>query len=1088
MAYVTLFESDNRIGKFFEIDEEGQPIKNQEHFSEGSAEKVQINTPKDFKNLLQKIDTYNCTCYGTSNKFHIDSEETQNKIEVYSKGRLKQLLENVWGKDKETFKDKIKYSVSRTRENFSFPSDEGWLLIDYDPPKDYQEDIPVKEELLELFYEIMPSLKFAPHLWTISGSSNVWKYADVNEDGSVTELQKPYQKDGVKGQRIYILVDKMDKIPQLMNLIEENFWLNGYGWVEVNKSGNFYFKVPMDISTGQPERLDYCAGLIKGSGFKQIKSEDDFFVINNNEIPLNIDDLITKLTLTSEEKEEISTLKKNAKRAAEPKADLARRSWAKEQVKKHEEAKNNPLKQIELEKKYYESTKEKALFSEFILHTERFGQVTVDQMLNNPQKYHNATMLDPFEPDYMGGDNYRIAKINLFPRGGDRPHIYCFAHGNIKYDLYRDHAEIEIQPDNFDIVMKQSMDMMVNNRSIYCYAGGLFQINEGELFELSRTKSKMILSGSITYFNGVDKEGNRKKVTVPSEVRDGILDLKERFSEFTLLKGFFRHPVLLDCDDDDVINNTNDDEEHDHKSRLLLKHDRIENNEKKYILSEFNGYDKKCNMFVQQHKDANQIDWNYIMKDFNYNPSEEQCLEAFEILWKAHSLYRFADSDSISFAIASILTAINRPAIDKCPMLLVKAPSVGSGKTKFCQTLGYIMEGKTVPVNPPFNTDEEFDKIMVGVFKKGKLPVIFDNCDKTIQSASLATILTGKSWENRALGTNENLEFKNTVFIMATGNGIDVVKDLVRRCMVIDINSVSDNPANEQFPFDPEVEVNKNYAEIVRAGLTLINAARKHKINNILNSFEEWSNTVARTVDFIGKNLINKLPKDSCFDSVFKRELDREGKLHLYENMSIEEINQYRDKRFKVRNPCSIIAKYNSVDSSNADIGEFFKALFSKFGKSTFKTSDLYDKRKNNMEYYPFATNEEEDNDMLTINKNSLESDDAKIIKITSKEFVMEKEYDKLLVDGIKPKDLSNCANRYNKQVIASNFKTDFPEFTGANREDCQRAFGHWLKEHVNKKANGFELLLIEANPKRGNRFMINIYDENKIIGLDNIN
>lgn len=1079
MAYITLFESDNRIGKFFDIDEEGQPIKNQNHFSEGSASKIEINTPEEFQHLLQNLTTYNCTCYGTSNKFHIDSENEVNNIEVYSKGRLKQLLENVWLKDKEVYKNKIKYSVSRTRDNFNYPNSPGWLLIDYDPPKDSQDDIPIKEELLSIFYEVINELQNAPHLWTISGSSNVWKYADINEDGSITELEKPYQKDGIKGQRIYVLVDRMDKIPQLMKVIEEQFWLKGYGWVEVNKAGNFYYKVPMDISTGQPERLDYCAGLIKDNGFKQIRKEDDFLILNNKEKPLDIISVINELELTDEQEDNIRKSKHLAKKAAEPKADAARRNWAKEQVKKHKDAENNPLKQADLEKKYYESAKEKALFSEFILHTEKFGEVSVDTMLNNPQKYHNATMLDPFEPDYMGGGNYRIAKCNLFPRGGDRPHIYCFAHGNIKYDLFRDHTEIEIQPDNFDIVMKQSMDMMSNNRSIYCYAGGLFQINNGELFELSKTKTKMILSSSITYFSGVDKEGNRKKISVPNDIRDGILDLRERFNEFTLLKGFFRHPILLDCDNNDVMMNL-DDSENDIKSQNLIKHNRIKNNEKKYIISEFNGYDKKCNMFVQQHKDTDQIDWNYVMSDFEYNPKDNEIFKAFETLWGAHSLYRFADSDSISFAIASILTAINRPALDKVPMLLVKAPSVGSGKTKFCQTLGYLMEGKTVPVLPPFNNDEEFDKIMVGVFKKGKLPVIFDNCDKTIKSSSLATILTGKSWENRALGTNENLEFKNTVFIMATGNGIDVEKDLIRRSMVIDINSESDNPANEQFPFDPEIEVSKNYSEIIKAGLTLINASRFHKIYRRLNSFEEWSDVIARAVDWIGKEVIPKLPKGTCYDSILKSELKKQD--INYDDLEYNEIVKMREIKFSVKNPCNIISKFTTIDNSNSDVGEFFKALFSIFGKKAFKSADVYDKRTDNMNYFPFSVRENEDSDSLILNKTALESEEKEIRILTSDEFIKEGNYKNLLKYKINQKEFNNSSNRYVKQLVKGNLKTDFPEFMGVGKDDSPRSLGYWLKEHVNRKVGGFELLMIESNPKRGNRFMINVYDESKIV------
>ena len=68
---------------------------------------------------------------------------------------------------------------------------------------------------------------------------------------------------------------------------------------------------------------------------------------------------------------------------------------------------------------------------------DNFGAVSVREILENPERYDEATGADPIEPDYGGGNN--VAKVYLNQDTG-HPQIFSQAHGGLLYRLWFDHG------------------------------------------------------------------------------------------------------------------------------------------------------------------------------------------------------------------------------------------------------------------------------------------------------------------------------------------------------------------------------------------------------------------------------------------------------------------------------------------------------------------------------------------------------------------------------------------------------------------------------------------------------------------------
>ena len=137
-------------------------------------------------------------------------------------------------------------TIPRTKEHFEWPDGPGIMMLDYDP-RDVELALS-RDELVQVVYEAVPGLKNVPMLWVPSASSHIIN-SETDEDLT-----------GLKGQRLYLLVNDARDIPRAGKALVEALWAAGYGHIEISKSGQQLERTIVDASVWQSNRLDFAAG------------------------------------------------------------------------------------------------------------------------------------------------------------------------------------------------------------------------------------------------------------------------------------------------------------------------------------------------------------------------------------------------------------------------------------------------------------------------------------------------------------------------------------------------------------------------------------------------------------------------------------------------------------------------------------------------------------------------------------------------------------------------------------------------------------------------------------------------------------
>jgi hypothetical protein len=128
-------------------------------------------------------------------------------------------------------------------------------------------------------------------------------------------------------------------------------------------------------------------------------------------------------------------------------------------------------------------------------------------------------------------------------------------------------------------------------------------------------------------------------------------------------------------------------------------------------------------------------------------------------------------------------------------------------------------------------------------------PVLFlDNVnDTTLRSDLLASLLTEPLVKVRRLGESRMLPLNPTAFVAVTGNGIGLGEDLVRRFLVVELDTRTEDP--ESRPFEPDFLgfISSNRRELLAAALTIWRWGRQNEDaswGRPLGSYEVWASWV----------------------------------------------------------------------------------------------------------------------------------------------------------------------------------------------------------------------------------------------------
>jgi putative DNA primase/helicase len=238
-------------------------------------------------------------------------------------------------------------------------------------------------------------------------------------------------------------------------------------------------------------------------------------------------------------------------------------------------------------------------------------------------------------------------------------------------------------------------------------------------------------------------------------------------------------------------------------------------------------------------------------------PTIEEAKRALQLLKKLLSGFPFVGTVDQSVALAAIHSAVLRGAFDLLPLLAVLAHDSGTGKSFLVDLVAVLVTGRPCPVITGSKSAEEMEKRLSSVLLEGSLMNSLDNLSHDIEGDLLAQMVTQTVIKVRILGKSELAECENRGMLLATGNNVRVVGDMIRRTLVSWLDAKVERPETRKFEFDPIKRVLDSRGAYLAAIFTIARAylVATSKVTNVqpLVGFEGWCKVVREPLIWLGE-------------------------------------------------------------------------------------------------------------------------------------------------------------------------------------------------------------------------------------------
>lgn len=385
---LTVVTSNKPIGKQFWLEDNQVKKRTQGYITSGSVSTEHIASLEDLATVISNLKDNQVLTYGVT--AHA-SAELMTLRDHYEAGYPAK-------------------AVTRSNRDFYWPTGPGIMMVDYDPPDNTK--VVSRSELIRLVRKCIGQVDM---LWMPSSSSYIY------------EGKKQHR--GLAGQRLYILVNNVSDIPRVGKILHDKLWLEGEGYVHVSKSGAFLERSLVDGSVYQPSRIDFAGGANCAAPLCQKRKSKIF------KAAFPVLDTAKVADLNNLEAAKKQQLVDVEKVRLEPDRQAARTAWIEGRI--CDDLRKDPSIDVESLRGDLESTLDTHSLSQHsvihaFLSTGKATEVSVGDILDDPERYHGITCLDPLEPEY---DGYR--SVGVIYSHQLRPAIHSFAHGGISFKLYR---------------------------------------------------------------------------------------------------------------------------------------------------------------------------------------------------------------------------------------------------------------------------------------------------------------------------------------------------------------------------------------------------------------------------------------------------------------------------------------------------------------------------------------------------------------------------------------------------------------------------------------------------------------------------
>jgi putative DNA primase/helicase len=258
------------------------------------------------------------------------------------------------------------------------------------------------------------------------------------------------------------------------------------------------------------------------------------------------------------------------------------------------------------------------------------------------------------------------------------------------------------------------------------------------------------------------------------------------------------------------------------------------------------GYDPQTGMFVDLG--------SLVMPRISDRPSRAEAETALKALVQVLD-FPFVDERDRAAAVAAMLTAVVRPALETSPLFLVTAPVPGSGKSYLVDCIAAVATGDRAAVIAVAPKEEETEKRLIGAALLANPIICLDNVRRLLQGDFLCQVTERPLLQLRPLGTSEVRQIRNLFTTFANGNNVVAADDMVRRSLGIALDANVERPELREFDGDPRLELLDHRGHYIAHCLTVAryyHIAGRPNLRPRLGSYGQWSDTIRSALTHLG--------------------------------------------------------------------------------------------------------------------------------------------------------------------------------------------------------------------------------------------
>ncbi|MDD5277860.1 MAG: hypothetical protein PHR16_17525 [Methylovulum sp.] len=600
------------------------------------------------------------------------------------------------------------------------------------------------------------------------------------------------------GIHFYVVVDDGSKIPELGKTIAARCWLKGLGRFDISKSGSLLPRTLFDEAVFSPERLIFEATPVLGEGLKQLPRVVKHWqggILKTSDVR----------GLTAAEEARVETLKIEAKAAKQPEADTVKAAHNSAEISRlmsKGESKRSAREQVE-------KANNGILIGSHPLQFAGLPLLTVADVLREPARYHENELIDPDE-SLDPNANFR-AKLY---RNDSGLMINSFRSGGGVYKLEK--IEIKIDFDN-PIGVFEQLEAALNTGvlpDIFVWGGCLAYVgNDGAVRTLTAVSAPVIVGRLVRFYSmkKVNEEWIRVRAELPDKLWKAFLEKGSWI--VSRLEGVAHCPYFFNGE---VIQSRG----YNAKSRL-------------YLTTDFNLHGVK-------------------------NAALETAKNALAHLRGLMSGFPFETEVDEAVALAMMITAVQRLALETAPLFAISANTPGTGKTQLATGIASLATGENVAVHGYRDNEQETAKMLMSALLQGSPNIVIDNVKLGVGLGgdALCAVLSSPVYVDRELGFSRTRTVSTRTLVAATGNNLKLASDITRRALMITLDARCEQPELRQFEASFVQTCRAQRPAIVKSILTILSAyhtANSPKVNNVrLGTFEMFSDEICRPLVWLG--------------------------------------------------------------------------------------------------------------------------------------------------------------------------------------------------------------------------------------------